>query len=974
MSLVQGDKFFSTGQLQLKSIEMMVDAINTKRCGVGVNGKRYGIELTTYGDDSSKDKVGAIVENAMIPIRNNIGSNNTSRQTVDASFWLGPYSSGLTGKMSPHANATSTILVAGGAASTPVFRDNPTIFGTFPPTSQYLAQAIEALHKAGARTISSVWEDASFTRGVCAALDALAVKHGLEIKSQTEVPSTPSAEHLDPVARNLSMSELNPDAVVTCVYDAGCAEWISSLRRAEWTPKAQVFTVCVGMDEFTAAVGKSDAMYMTGISPWDPSLSAKDDVVGWSASEFAKSFEERTHRTPTYHSASAAASVGAMVQAIERANSFDSDKVAQVLSSEEFPTLYGKLSFDSNGQSKAPSLFLQYDANATVQTVYPLESSSGEFVYPMPTWANRDCVFLSVCKEGSSSTVPGECRDDGSCECDDPRALSSGVGTEASCVVVPAEDVTYVSVTLVAVGYVMFGIQAVFALSCAAWTVYHRSKHVVRASQPIFLCLLCFGAFVLNLSILPIGVQGKYRYVQDETTGEMTDVPNPDIAMVDAACMAVPWLFSLGFSLIFSALFAKIWRVRKVLKAAQQFRSKVVKPKDVALIMVCVVAVQVIILLCWQLLDPMRWKREILFNDENGFSTKSVGYCQSDSSLLFLGPLLAIDGLMLCYALHLCFVTRNVPSDLQEGHWITGAVLSIVQILIISIPILIITENNNDAFYFVRAAIIFLMSSTVTALIFFPKMYRLHFKVTDRRSTMGMFSGMSRRFTGRATVAGGVERTPMTDMPGAIRSSRNMGLRASMPASMPAQWGADFQTSNSHATNASMPARWSSGFKASLENIDITDNSPQNITPVVTSDGKRDSTQTVRFADDGSTKAVRSGSCPDIRPFSDGARDNNLESNRSQIMNDLVCTSRRSIGSGIGKINNDVHVSESESDASVTFVGDVNLGGSDIEEINENTRPDSFKPNGDASEQESAENDDGAERSPEAITPSDNHV
>ena len=550
MSLVPGDKFFSTGQLQQKSIEMMVDEINTKRCGAGVAGKRYGIELSTYGDDSSKDKVGAIVENAMVPI------NDESQSRVEASFWLGPYSSGLTGVMSPRANATNTVLVAGGAASTPVFRGNPTVFGTFPPTSKYLAQAIKALAEAGATSVSAVWEDASFTRGVCAALDVLAQEHGLEIRSQTEVPASPTAEHLDPVARNLSSTELNPDTVVTCVYAAGCAEWIASLRRAKWTPKAQVFTVCVGMDSFLDDVGESDAMYMTGISPWDPSLPGKDDVVGWSAAEFAEKFFVYAARTPTYHSASAAASVGALVQAIERADSFDTDEVARVLATEEFATLYGRVSFDDNGQSKMPSLFLQYDANVTVQTVYPLESRSGELVYPMPSWEHRDCSFLSTCETGSGSTLPGACMEDGSCECDgnSDAIISQGVGPDARCIVVPDEDITYISESLVVVGLVLFVLNSLLAMLCAAWTVYYRETMVVQNSQPIFLCLICFGAFVMNLAILPIGIQGKYRHVQDPMTGEMTDEPNPDIALADAACMAVPWLFSLGFSVVFSAL------------------------------------------------------------------------------------------------------------------------------------------------------------------------------------------------------------------------------------------------------------------------------------------------------------------------------------------------------------------------------------------------------------------------------------
>ena len=501
-----------------------------------------GIELTTYGDDSSKDKIGSIITNGMIPTATN------------QSFWLGPYSSGLTGAMSKYANETNTVLVAGGAASTSVFKGYSTIFGTFPPTAMYLAQAIEALAKKGAKTAASVWEDASFTRGVCAALPSLAEQFGMVVQSQTEVVSGPTAEDLDPVARNLSMAEANPDVVVTCVYDKGCAEWIASLRKAKWSPQAQVFTVCIGMDSFVEAVGANDAMYMTGISPWNPSLAMEDSVVGWSAAEFAELFFANTARTSTYHSASAAASVGALVQAIERANSFDSDTIASILATEEFTTLYGLLAFDENGQSSAPSLFLQYDANTTVQTVYPLESRSGELVYPMPSWDARDCLFLSPCETESSSTVLGQCQEDGSCKCNDDHAVSGGIGAEASCTVVPTEDQTYIASGLLAVGIILFCVQSIFSISCAAWTMYNRQSRVVMASQPVFLCVFCFGAFVMGSAIIPSGIQGKYRYAQDPTTGELTDDPNPDIERVDAACMALPWLFSIGFSILFSAL------------------------------------------------------------------------------------------------------------------------------------------------------------------------------------------------------------------------------------------------------------------------------------------------------------------------------------------------------------------------------------------------------------------------------------
>ena len=720
MSLKSQDKFFATGQLQQRSIEMMVDEINANRCGVGVGGRRYGLSLTTFGDDSSKAKVGAIVGNGMVPLAtiseggDGVGldvSQAAETGNVAASYWLGPYSSGLTGAMSPIANETGTVLVAGGAASTAVFKGYPTIFGTFPPTSKYLAQAVEALSKAGAKTAASLWEDASFTRGVCAALPGLAEEHGMTLLSQTEVPASPAAADLDPIAANFSKAESDPDVVVTCVYDAGCAEWIRSMRRSGWSPRSNVFTVCIGMDGFVGEVG-TDAMYMTGISPWDASLAMSDEVVGWTAREFADRFLGTTSRTPTYHSASGAASVGVLVQAVERAGTFDSGTVADVLATGEFETLYGRLSFDQNGQSQAPSLYLQYDVNMTVQTVYPPDASSGTLVYPMPTWNERDCLLESTCPTGSEYTKSGTCNADGTCLCSS-QYVSNGVGANASCVLIPEENMTYISSSLLILGLFFFGVQCFLSVSCAGWTVYYSKRSVVRASQPIFLNFVSFGTFLISATILPLGIQGDYR---DENIGS-----------VDAACMAAPWLFSLGFSIVFSALAAKIFRITKVMHAAANFQRKKVEVKDVMAIMIVVVMVQVVILICWQLIDPLTWQRDLIAEDINGYPTQSVGSCQSDHVLRYLVPLVVLDFLLLAVALILCFKSRKLSSEFQEGTYIAASVVSMIQILILAVPILVIVENDTSAFYFVLAVVVFLISFTVQCLIFFPKIYRLHF-------------------------------------------------------------------------------------------------------------------------------------------------------------------------------------------------------------------------------------------------------
>ena len=101
-------------------------------------------------------------------------------------------------------------------------------------------------------------------------------------------------------------------------------------------------------------------------------------------------------------------------------------------------------------------------------------------------------------------------------------------------------------------------------------------------------------------------------------------------------------------------------------KAAEHFVVKKVLPQQVAIIMVVVVFIQVVVLLCWQLIDPLRWEREVIAQDIFGYPTKSVGSCRSDDVLRFLITLAVIDGSMLLYALYLCFVTQNVSSDYQE--------------------------------------------------------------------------------------------------------------------------------------------------------------------------------------------------------------------------------------------------------------------------------------------------------------------
>mmetsp|Transcript_18155 Transcript_18155/g.32742 ORF Transcript_18155/g.32742 Transcript_18155/m.32742 type:complete len:170 (+) Transcript_18155:2-511(+) len=75
----------------------------------------------------------------------------------------------------------------------------------------------------------------------------------------------------------------------------------------------------------------------------------------------------------------------------------------------------------------------------------------------------------------------------------------------------------------------------------------------------------------------------------------------------------------------------------------------------------------------------------------------------------------------LIYALYLSYITRQY--QLSEGTWITASIVSIFQLLILFVPVLFLLKDDTDAFFFVFAGFVFLMSTTITLLMFVPKLF-----------------------------------------------------------------------------------------------------------------------------------------------------------------------------------------------------------------------------------------------------------
>ncbi|CAB9516536.1 activated protein kinase catalytic subunit alpha-1 [Seminavis robusta] len=418
-SLEQGDKYYFQCYRQRLGYQLVLDYVNVHRCGAKVNGKHYKLDLQTFDDQSSTELTEAIAHKLV------------KADNVD--MMVAGYSSALTKPLSTvvtqhNANASEPrLLMCAGSALTSNFADRPYVFTTAPPVGKFLVPAFAGLAEhTDAKTVATIWEDVGFTTAACAVAPDLAAQYNFEIISQTQVPQTPNASVLEPVARNLS--QINPDIVITCVYD--CVPWNTAMRNVQWSPKAQVYTICVGGQDFREALG-TDVEHVMGVAIWAESVRATDALTGWTTQEYSRRFQELSSDTVVVEAATlGSALISVAVQTMEATNTISNATVlANHLNTQTFPTMLGELQFDENGQGDYALTLLQNDRAWVAQTVFPPEKQSAHIVYPMPTWDGRDCVHVSDCERIYNYTCDTQ---SGMCIC--PQGYTStGVGITAHC-------------------------------------------------------------------------------------------------------------------------------------------------------------------------------------------------------------------------------------------------------------------------------------------------------------------------------------------------------------------------------------------------------------------------------------------------------------------------------------------------------------------------------------------------------------
>eukprot|EP00586_Coscinodiscus_wailesii_P021703 CAMPEP_0172519418 /NCGR_PEP_ID=MMETSP1066-20121228/291408_1 /TAXON_ID=671091 /ORGANISM="Coscinodiscus wailesii, Strain CCMP2513" /LENGTH=674 /DNA_ID=CAMNT_0013302005 /DNA_START=692 /DNA_END=2716 /DNA_ORIENTATION=- len=258
-------------------------------------------------------------------------------------------------------------------------------------------------------------------------------------------------------------------------------------------------------------------------------------------------------------------------------------------------------------------------------------------------------------------------------------------------------------------GLAVSGIVLLTSLLFGLWTIIYRGTNVVKMSQPIFLIMICVGTFIMGCSII-------FSTIDDSVASDR---------VCSILCMVDVWFLVIGFSTIFSALFAKIWRINKIMNVTR-FTRVVVTVRDAMVPFVTFLTVNTIILLCWTFISPLEWKRVPVEGkvDVYGRSTASYGRCDFSQSYIYAAILAVFNFTVLGIANYQAYCARNVSTDLSENKYITISMVCITQVFMLGLPILLLVEDKINVSYFCKVIIIFLATESTLLLIFVPKIMK----------------------------------------------------------------------------------------------------------------------------------------------------------------------------------------------------------------------------------------------------------
>jgi hypothetical protein len=156
----------------------------------------------------------------------------------------------------------------------------------------------------------------------------------------------------------------------------------------------------------------------------------------------------------------------------------------------------------------------------------------------------------------------------------------------------------------------------------ASLVYYWRGTKVIKHTQPFFMYLILAGCFATQVAIF------------------ISDISDEDAST--NRCQAFWWLYSTGFVLTFSALFAKVLRLYKLIQVAAKMEMVLIRVRDVIAYCFLFLTLDGVVLIFWSVSSPSTYIRSVTERDVNGYTLKSSGFCDGPIDSYAIAAILGI--------------------------------------------------------------------------------------------------------------------------------------------------------------------------------------------------------------------------------------------------------------------------------------------------------------------------------------------
>ena len=292
-----------------------------------------------------------------------------------------------------------------------------------------------------------------------------------------------------------------------------------------------------------------------------------------------------------------------------------------------------------------------------------------------------------------------------------------GMAFAPSETVLPVENPNFLPLGLKIWGYVEVALMNVVCIYCIIWLLRNAKEKVLINSQGSLLNVMCVGCLIASWSVLALTADDQMNDYLDE----------------NIACMAAPVMFSIGFQLALLALLGKIYRIFILFKSSKKLRRHKISTAHVLTGVAAVMTIEIVIMICWIVLAPLRFERLIGSTDEFGNPIHSFGQCSGGPACVaFVAVLFGLHAFALVATGYASSRVKDLPVEFQESRYLNLAVLSMSQIYLIAVPTVVATYSNVVGRFVITSTVVFITVGALVLFMIFPKMFRDSFGVVSQ--------------------------------------------------------------------------------------------------------------------------------------------------------------------------------------------------------------------------------------------------